>query len=165
MNRRRQVILFAAVFMVALFLPAWVEAGPIKHTVQDGETLSGIALRYGVSVQVLADTNGISDPDMIRIGQTLTIPTGSSGSTVSTVSTTSAVSSSHQPSSKPTINYMAGGCSLGKYVVRQGDTLSKIARDQGTSVASLVSYNNIANPSLIAVGWELRIPKCGSWSP
>ena len=49
------------------------------HVVQSGQTLGSIAGRYGVSSRSIADANGISDPNRIRVGQTLTIP-GSGGS-------------------------------------------------------------------------------------
>ena len=44
------------------------------HTVAKGETLASIARRYGTTVSALADTNGISNPNLIRIGQVLTVP-------------------------------------------------------------------------------------------
>jgi LysM repeat protein len=44
------------------------------HIVQSGETLFRIALRYGVSVQALAEANDIDDPRRIIAGQTLVIP-------------------------------------------------------------------------------------------
>jgi len=42
-------------------------------------------------------------------------------------------------------------------VVRQGDTLSEIALEQGVTVAQLVSLNGIKNPGLIYVGQNLRV--------
>ncbi|MFV0526722.1 MAG: LysM peptidoglycan-binding domain-containing protein [Acidimicrobiales bacterium] len=50
------------------------------HRVQSGETLSGIARRYGVSTSALAASNSISNPHFIRSGQNLTIPAGGSTS-------------------------------------------------------------------------------------
>jgi len=47
---------------------------PRTHIVQPGETLLGIALRYGVTMRALQAANGISDPDHIEIGQVLVIP-------------------------------------------------------------------------------------------
>ena len=44
------------------------------HVVQAGETLAGIAQRYGVSLETLAALNGISNTSLIRIGQRLAIP-------------------------------------------------------------------------------------------
>jgi LysM repeat protein len=49
---------------------------PIVHVVQDGETLLGIALDYGVSLEALQAANGIEDPRFLQVGQRLTIPTG-----------------------------------------------------------------------------------------
>ena len=43
------------------------------YTVQSGDTLSGIAARYGTSWQQLASDNGISDPNVIYPGQVLAI--------------------------------------------------------------------------------------------
>lgn len=45
-----------------------------------------------------------------------------------------------------------------KHVVRQGETLSSIARRYGTSVRELAAYNNLSNPDRILVGQVLRIP-------
>ena len=48
--------------------------GGEHHTVRAGETLTGIAARYGVSVRALLDRNQLSDADSIREGQKLAIP-------------------------------------------------------------------------------------------
>ncbi len=61
----------------------WV-AGPAaqaasgSHVVRPGDTLSGIAARYGTSVTQLARANHISNPDLILIGSTLRIRGGGS---------------------------------------------------------------------------------------
>jgi len=44
------------------------------HTVAGGENLSRIARRYGVSTEALMQANQLTDPNFIRVGQTLTIP-------------------------------------------------------------------------------------------
>lgn len=44
------------------------------------------------------------------------------------------------------------------YTIKQGDTLSAIARQYNTTVAELVRLNNIANPNLIITGHTLKIP-------
>ena len=48
------------------------------YTVRRGDTLSGIALRYGVSMWALAQANGIRNPSLIYAGQVLRIPGGRS---------------------------------------------------------------------------------------
>lgn len=44
------------------------------HTVTRGETLAGIAAKYGVTVSALMAANSISDPNLIRVGQKLVVP-------------------------------------------------------------------------------------------
>lgn len=46
----------------------------LTYTVKSGDTLSAIAAQYGLSYQVLADCNGIIDPNLIRVGQKIKIP-------------------------------------------------------------------------------------------
>ncbi len=48
------------------------------YTVRRGDTLSGIALRYGISTWALAQANGIRNPSFIYVGQVLRIPSGGS---------------------------------------------------------------------------------------
>jgi LysM repeat protein len=61
-----------------LVIPGAVSAAsatPVAgHVVRSGETLGGIAARYHVSVGALAKANGIANPNLIRVGQTLKIP-------------------------------------------------------------------------------------------
>lgn len=45
-----------------------------EYIVQEGDSLSVIAQRFGVSTEDLANFNGIEDANDIRVGQTLTIP-------------------------------------------------------------------------------------------
>jgi LysM repeat protein len=44
------------------------------HVVQRGETLTGLAKRYGVSIQALRDANGMTRRTTLRAGQALKIP-------------------------------------------------------------------------------------------
>ena len=44
------------------------------YTVRRGDTLSGIATRFGTTWQVLAEINGIKDPGRLRVGQVLDLP-------------------------------------------------------------------------------------------
>jgi lipoprotein NlpD len=46
----------------------------------------------------------------------------------------------------------------GEYTIQKGDTLSKIAKQFGTSVAAIVTLNNLENPDKIAEGQRLKIP-------
>lgn len=47
---------------------------PSLHQVQDGETLFSIALQYGLTWDVMAAANGLTNPDIVFVGQVLVIP-------------------------------------------------------------------------------------------
>ncbi len=111
-------------------------AGAI-HVVQRGETLQGIALRYGTTAAAIASTNGLRNPNLIYVGQRLRIPTGGG-------------------SAPPT----AGAI----HVVQRGETLQSIALRYGTTAAAIASANGLHNPNLIYVGQRLRIPGRGDGS-
>ncbi|MEA3374677.1 MAG: LysM peptidoglycan-binding domain-containing protein [Chloroflexota bacterium] len=49
---------------------------PVTYTVKEGDTLSGIAQAYDISLEELIDANGIANPDFLQLGQTLIIPQG-----------------------------------------------------------------------------------------
>ena len=68
-----------------LVIPGQVpEAEDIVHVVARGDTLGKIALKYGASVSSIVTANDISNPNLIRIGQKLTVPGDGSSSESST---------------------------------------------------------------------------------
>lgn len=118
----------------------------VTYTVQAGDTLWAIARKYGCSITeiVAANSDRIKNPNRIHAGWQLKIP--KSGAPVSG-STPDAVLPENKKS--------------GIYIVRQGDSLWKIARMYNCSVAEIVSLNRelIRNPALIYSGWELKVPQ------
>lgn len=54
--------------------PTASASGEIIHVVQAGENLFRIGLRYGFTVQELATYNGITNPDVLAVGQEIRIP-------------------------------------------------------------------------------------------
>ncbi|MFQ3616235.1 MAG: LysM peptidoglycan-binding domain-containing M23 family metallopeptidase [Cyanobacteriota bacterium] len=51
----------------------------LAHRVSAGETVEQIATAYGVSKDAVIEASGLQDPDMIRIGQVISVPAESSG--------------------------------------------------------------------------------------
>ena len=102
------------------------------YTVKAGDTLSAIAAAHGTSYEVLAQVNGISNPNEIYVGQTLkfTAPTRTTS-----VTTTSA--------------------KRGAYTVTAGDTLYEIAQKVGVNWQQLAQTNHISQPYTIYVGQKL----------
>ncbi|MGQ9627907.1 MAG: LysM peptidoglycan-binding domain-containing protein [Anaerolineae bacterium] len=75
---RMALVAFLCLVIGGLWLGAGVAQadGPIYHTVRRGENLSYISRLYGVSVWDIARANGIWNPNVIYVGQTLYIPPG-----------------------------------------------------------------------------------------
>ena len=101
-------------------------------TIRYGDTLSELAIEYNTTVERLVELNNIANPNLIYAGDTLIVPTSDSSSNITQI-----------------------------YVVQYGDTLSKIAQEYGTTVATLASINNIQNVNLIYVGQIIKIPSSG----
>lgn len=59
--------------------PASAAPAELSHTVQAGETLWALSMRYGVSIQAIASANGLPNASFIRTGQRLVIPVPASG--------------------------------------------------------------------------------------
>ena len=136
----RNLTLAAGVALVALLLfsPAGSEGAPGGYVVVEGDTLSEIADRHGVTVEELAETNGIVDPDFILSGQVLLIPRAAEIA----------------PGASGT-GQMSGG---GAYVVQLGDTLSEIAERLGVPAGAIAEVSGLSDLHFIVEGQVLTIP-------
>jgi len=77
MHRNWLSVALVSIIVMLLLLPGTALAAPDRdsiHIVQRGETLSGIAARYGTSMWTLARMNGIANPNRIYVGQRLVVP-------------------------------------------------------------------------------------------
>lgn len=109
--------------------------GPKKnvHVVQNGETLGGIAAKYGVRLPALAAQNGLTSKSGVRVGQELVIPTDPAARREGTVKTIT-------------------------YTVKGGDTLSEVAKKHGVTVTELEKLNGMSRKATLRVGQTLQIP-------
>ena len=127
-------------FTSSVFLNGASEVTPtkspdaIRYTVKRGDTLWGIAKKFGVTVSAVVNANNIRNPNLIYVGEVFIIP--------------------HMTSAENS------GYTL--YTVRRGDTLWGISRKFGTSINSIVALNGIKNPNLIYAGEVFKIPSARS---
>ncbi|MEW6751043.1 MAG: LysM peptidoglycan-binding domain-containing protein [Candidatus Latescibacterota bacterium] len=126
-------------------LPPAERAGIREYVVRPSDNLSSIAQAFGVQSGLIAQANGITNPNRIFPGQVLHIPgNGDVASGVSTVDGSQAVQPAHEKRT---------------YTVRRGDNLSDIAARQGVQVRQIVQWNGLHNAT-IRPGDQLVV-----WSP
>lgn len=111
----------------------------ITYTVQTGDTLGGIADKFGTNYQYLAQINNISNPNLIHVGQVLRLK------------------ANNNPA--PQTRNQSSTNTQTSYTVQAGDTLSGIAARFGTTYQQLAQLNNISNPSLIHIGQVLQVTR------
>jgi membrane-bound lytic murein transglycosylase D len=130
-------------------------AGPVRHVVRSGETLSQIASRYGVALRDLMADNGIRRAGLIHAGQVLDIAQrGDRGGTVAKADTAAAM-----PETTATAAAVPPDEPLPPeaHVVRRGETLARIARRYGIDEAALAAHNGLRDPDALRAGQRLRV--------
>lgn len=163
------------------------EAGEIIHTVQAGENLYRIGLQHGISWVVIAEYNGITNPDAITVGQELRIPPTPTATAEarSDAPTTASVPASAlpgdgadlaapspavvSPPAAPAISSLEVPAAVtaavtsspaveDTHTVTSGDTLYDIARRYGVSWDQVAEANGLAAANQIYAGQVLKIP-------
>jgi LysM repeat protein/GH25 family lysozyme M1 (1,4-beta-N-acetylmuramidase) len=110
--------------------PTPIVEKPSTYTVKSGDSLSKIAVKYGLTVNTLASINGIKNKNFIRVGQVLKL-TG-------TVA---------QPAASKAVYY----------TVKKGDVVSVIAKRYGSTSAQIKTWNKLNSKYTIYPGQKLRI--------
>jgi len=119
-----------------------VSAAP-QHTIMVGETLTSIAATYGVTIDAIAEANGIANVDLIYAGQQLIIPPAADD----TAQPVAAPMAASEPAPTET------------YTIQPGDTLWSIAVARGLTVDAILAANPaIADANRIYAGHTLTLP-------
>lgn len=119
------------------------------HKIRNGETVSTIARKYGVSIASIVQANNLGRRKQIYAGKTLMIPIPPGNTYVERPSSSSAK-----------VKNVVEKSSNGKYLVREGDTLWDIAVAHGVSVSRLKAANRLSSNKIYAGRW-LVIPESG----
>ena len=117
----------------------------MAHKVRKGDTLQRIANLYRTTVTKITKMNGMTAQSRVRQGQVLLIP----------VPLDAKLASASRQADATRFSNVSGGR---VHVVRKGETLLRIARRYGVSVASIKEENNLRQ-SRIRPGRQLIIPQ------
>ncbi|GAB1759650.1 LysM peptidoglycan-binding and 3D domain-containing protein [Priestia megaterium] len=139
---KKHIFTLGATALVSIGIADAASADTDTHKVKAGETLFSISQQHNVTVEDLKKWNGLSST-LIYANQTLQI--GSTSTDSSSSSTPTTTSSNHT------------------YTVKSGDTLYRIAKNNGTSVQLLKEWNNLSS-HLIYVNQVLKINGTGTVS-
>ena len=157
-----------------------VQQTPNKyHMVKKEETLGKIAAKYHTTVNNIKSLNHLRSTSL-RVGQRLLVKKGTTvkvpnpnakpatqdstkmmaqNSATDSVSTVKDSSNVQPAKPQPVIKPVQQQVNYTSYTIRQGDTLSSIARRYGTTANDLAEYNNLTNKDALRIGQKLKIPQ------
>lgn len=149
---RTAVVLIAAVagFLALIAGPIWAKSQPIAgdvYQVSPGDTLYGLARRFGTTPDRLAAMNGITLESILSIGQRLKVPALAVRPGQSAQATQSAQAAD-----------LAQPPAVEIYHIQQGDTLWSVARRYGTKPDRIAAMNGISVDGILKIGQELKVP-------
>jgi LysM repeat protein len=138
--------------------------GQTNYTIKDGDTLAGIADKFGVSLDDLRAANPGIDPQGLRAGTTIKLPSAASpaAATAAPAPVATDTPAPAQPTEPPATNTPGPTntpSSLGStYTVQSGDIPDTIAAKFGITVDALLAANPGVDPNNLQVGQVLVIP-------
>ncbi|MCR4631890.1 MAG: LysM peptidoglycan-binding domain-containing protein [Treponema sp.] len=141
----RKCIILAASLLIAI--PFFADS---TYKVEKGDTLFSISRKFQITVAELRAANNLSENDVLKAGQKLIIPEADIG-TAAALSTSKTAGSTASSEMKTVV-----------YTVQKGDTLYRIARNNGLTVPELLAINNMDSSAVIKVGQKLNVKAASS---
>jgi len=136
--------------------PAPVDGGTVgpTHRVASGETLYGIARRYGLSVDLLKQYNGLGG-NTIYVGQELL-----TGPAVAPLAPAMVVSAPRPEATRLVSGEPAQLEKQDVHIVQAGETVASIALRYGYTTQRFREFNGLAGQAVAKVGQSLRTSHC-----
>lgn len=128
-------------------IPADRRANYRRHRIRPGDTLLGMAKRYGIRSKDVVVLNNIRNPRALRVGRDLILPL--------------------RPGSRLPADVLEDGYERTRqqrYRIRKGDSLWSIARRFGVSTSQLCAWNGIGKQTVLKPGKVLQVAGSGKAS-
>lgn len=132
-----------AATVAASSTPATVTAAPQDYVVQAGDTVSGIAGKFGLSTASVLALNGLGWQAVIFPGQKLTLSVQNTG--------TQSIQQPASPASE-----------ISRYTIKSGDTISGVASAHGLTTTAVLRANGLSTSSVIFPGQVIVLPESGA---
>jgi len=116
-----------------------------RYTVREGDTVASIAARFGTNAQHLQELNSLGNANKLAVDSELRVP-----------SAVTALPDQVRLAAARVDSRLPGGVRA-VHVVRNGDTLSGIARKHGMSISTLARINNLRTTSILRIGQRLQL--------
>ena len=130
-----------------------------QHKVKKGESLGKIAKKYGCSVKDIQRVNKIKNPNRVKVGMVLVIPTAGSSykSSESYVSKKSTKKTTKKSTKKSTKKTTKKSTKKRTHTIKKGENLSSIAKKYKVTSSDLMKWNGISNAHKIYAGQKLKL--------
>lgn len=148
----KQVMLGTAA-LAGMLVTSQAVANADSMTIKAGDTVWAYAQKYHVSVDKIAEANGLSNPNLIIAGKTINIPGVKTGEKVTTKTTTASASSAKSTSAATSTSSQATTSSSTTSASSTSQAVSSssvAAQSSSTSTASASSVTSSASTSSVA---------------
>lgn len=196
----KYVLLVVFLFLAPLSPAAFGEIAPFSvHTIEEGETLTSLAARYGVSKEDIASANGLPEEEKLPAAGSVLLVPSSSEHVLATLYEAKRRGLGGWPKPRYSKEFLAPLLSSGpqqpektepailpetaantaaappleehhhpgstSYVIKEGDTLYRIAKNSDIPLMSLLKANGLTETSVIRIGDTLILPSSADSSP
>ncbi len=128
--------------------PEVVDGEPLTYRVRHGDTLTGIARRYGTTAAAIAAASGVQLHTTLWVGQSLTVVPGARSTAAASAVLGRGAENGNPTPAAPVVT---------SHTVQRGETLTSIAELHGTTAEAVARLNGRSVHQVLHVGDELRI--------
>jgi LysM repeat protein len=141
------------------------------HIIKSGDSISGIAKKYGLKAQDIFDANKLTPKSVLQLGQKIQLPAlalaekapvpepAAPPAPVQKAETAApTVKSESKPDAKPEGSPVAEAQAENIHIVKSGDSISGIAKKYGLNAQDIFDANKLTPKSMLRLGQKIQLP-------